>query len=158
MKLLYSHALWLAWLSEAYWRAGRLEDAPNSLDGPSISREIVRSEILVWALCLLGEIAAERDPLEVEQAEDHHRQALALAEAWHAPAQGPLSPRPRHLVYQGRPTGRTRRTIHRHRAIPCHGDDVLAPPEGGAGRGGEALSTCADRSDGIWLPTKPLVA
>jgi tetratricopeptide (TPR) repeat protein len=81
MKLLYSHALWLAWLSEAYWRVGRLEDAREcarrTLD---LSRDRQERGSLVWALYLLGEIAAQRDPLEAEPAEDHHRQALALAE------------------------------------------------------------------------------
>ena len=33
-----------------------------------------------WILRLLGEIAAHRDPPEAQQAEDHYRQALALAE------------------------------------------------------------------------------
>ena len=33
-----------------------------------------------YALRLLGEIAAQREPPEVEQAEAHYRQALALAE------------------------------------------------------------------------------
>ena len=32
------------------------------------------------ALRLLGEIAAHRDPPDIEKAEDHYRQALALAE------------------------------------------------------------------------------
>jgi tetratricopeptide (TPR) repeat protein len=81
MKLLYSHALWVAWLGEAYWRVGRLEDAlefaGRALD---LSRDRQERGSLVWALCLLGEIAAQRDPPEVEQAEDHYRQALALAE------------------------------------------------------------------------------
>ena len=34
-----------------------------------------------YALRLLGDIAARREPLEAEQAEAHYRQALALAEA-----------------------------------------------------------------------------
>ena len=33
-----------------------------------------------YALHLLGDIAAHREPLEVEPAETHYRQALALAE------------------------------------------------------------------------------
>jgi tetratricopeptide (TPR) repeat protein len=81
MQLLYSHALWIAWLSEAYWRAGRLEDAlafaRRALD---LSRDRQERGSLGRALCLLGEITAQRDPLEVEPAEDHYRQALALAE------------------------------------------------------------------------------
>jgi tetratricopeptide (TPR) repeat protein len=60
---------------------GRLEDAlefaRRTLD---LSRDRQERGSRVWALYLLGEIAAQRDPLEVEPAEDHHRQALALAE------------------------------------------------------------------------------
>jgi hypothetical protein len=33
-----------------------------------------------WTLRLLGEIAAQRDPRDVESAETHYRRALALAE------------------------------------------------------------------------------
>ena len=59
-----------------------------------------------YALRLLGEIAARREPPELEQAEAHYRQALALAERTrHAPAPGPLPPRPGHAVCRDWPAG-----------------------------------------------------
>ena len=56
----------------------------------------------------------------------------------HAPAPGPLPPGPRHAVCHDRPAGASsRRAIRGHRAVPCHGHDVLAAPDGsGAGAGG----------------------
>ena len=61
--------------------------------------------------------------------------------ARHAPAPGPLPPRPRHAVCQDRPAGAgPRRAVHGHRAVPRHGDDLLAAPDrGGAGAGGGAM-------------------
>ena len=54
-----------------------------------------------YALRLLGEIAARREPPEIEQAEAHYRQALALAEELGMrPLHGPLPPRPGHAVCQ----------------------------------------------------------
>ncbi len=46
----------------------------------ALSRERKERGYQARALWLLGEIAAHRDPPEVEQAEDHYRQAIALAE------------------------------------------------------------------------------
>ena len=59
----------------------------------------------------------------------------------HASAPGPLPPWPRHPVCQARPAGAgPRRVVHCYRAVPCHGDDLLAPRGGGcAGPGREAL-------------------
>lgn len=48
--------------------------------GLEISRERKQQGAQAWTLCQLGELHALRDPLEVEQAEDHYRQALALAD------------------------------------------------------------------------------
>jgi len=74
-------ALRLAWLSEAYLLAGRMEDA-IALAGRALelSREHKELGHQAWALRLFGEIAAQRDPPGVEPAEDAYRQALALAE------------------------------------------------------------------------------
>ena len=46
----------------------------------ALSRERKERGYQARAFWLLGEIAAHRDPPEVEQAEDHYRQAIALAE------------------------------------------------------------------------------
>jgi tetratricopeptide (TPR) repeat protein len=72
---------WLAYLSEAYLLAGRLDDAPR-LAGRSLALTRDRKERgnQAYALRLLGEIAAHRELRDVEQAEAHYRQALALAD------------------------------------------------------------------------------
>src|SRR5262249_35982126 len=58
----------------------------------------------------------------------------------HAPAPGPLPPRPRHAVRQDR-TGRagSHRVVHGHRDVRVDGHDLLAAPDrSGAGAGGGA--------------------
>jgi tetratricopeptide (TPR) repeat protein len=71
----------LASLSEAYLLAGRPDDAlPIAQRTLDVARRHQERGNEAWALRLLGEIAAQSDPLEVERAEDHYRQALALAE------------------------------------------------------------------------------
>jgi class 3 adenylate cyclase/tetratricopeptide (TPR) repeat protein len=76
-----AQALWFARLSEAYLLVGRTEDAleraQRALD---LSREYKQRGYQAYALRLLGEIAAQRDPPEVEPAEATYGQALALAE------------------------------------------------------------------------------
>jgi class 3 adenylate cyclase/tetratricopeptide (TPR) repeat protein len=68
-------------LSEAYLLAGRLEEtrqrAEQALD---LARQYQLRGNQVWALWLLGEVAARHTSLEVETAAAHYRQALALAE------------------------------------------------------------------------------
>jgi tetratricopeptide (TPR) repeat protein len=69
------------WLSEAYLLAGREADARAAAQ---------RALGLAWrhkergheayTLLLLGEIATREDPLDIGKAEEHYRQALALAE------------------------------------------------------------------------------
>jgi tetratricopeptide (TPR) repeat protein len=68
-------------LAEAHLLAGRVEEA-HQLAGQALefSRERKERGYQAWILRLLGEIAAQRDPLEVEQAEIYYRQALALTE------------------------------------------------------------------------------
>jgi tetratricopeptide (TPR) repeat protein len=74
-------ALWVARLSEGYLLAGRLEDATNhAMRAVELSREHQERGHQALSLRLLGEIAAYCDPPDVEQAETHYRQALALAE------------------------------------------------------------------------------
>jgi tetratricopeptide (TPR) repeat protein len=68
-------------LGEAHLLAGRLEEA-HTLAERTLALARTRQERTnqAYALRLLGEIAARRDPPEVEKAEDAYRQALALAE------------------------------------------------------------------------------
>ncbi|OGG50146.1 MAG: hypothetical protein A3F84_13670 [Candidatus Handelsmanbacteria bacterium RIFCSPLOWO2_12_FULL_64_10] len=68
-------------LGEAYLLCGRFEEASGlaarALDR---ARQYKQRGYEAYALRLSGEIASHRDPPEVEQAEEHYRQALALTE------------------------------------------------------------------------------
>ena len=68
-------------LGEAQLLAGRLEEA-HALAERTLAHARERQERghQAYALRLLGEIAAHREPPEVAPAEDYYRQALALAE------------------------------------------------------------------------------
>jgi class 3 adenylate cyclase/tetratricopeptide (TPR) repeat protein len=71
----------LAYLSEAYLLAGRMESALElALRALTLSREHKEQGHEAYALRLLGEITSRRAPPDVEQAENHYRQAMALAE------------------------------------------------------------------------------
>ena len=62
--------------------AGRLEEAQTlAKHALALDREYQERGYEAYALCLLGEIAAQRQPLEMAPAETHYQQALALAEA-----------------------------------------------------------------------------
>jgi tetratricopeptide (TPR) repeat protein len=73
-------SLYFGWLSEAYLLTGQPEKAAtlaeSSLDGARARRA---RGYEAWALRLLGEIAARRDPPGREIAEAHYRAALRLA-------------------------------------------------------------------------------
>ena len=68
-----------AHLGEAYLLAGRLEEA-SQLARPVLARarDFKQQGPEAYVLRLLGEIAAHRDSPEVEPAEAHYREALAL--------------------------------------------------------------------------------
>jgi tetratricopeptide (TPR) repeat protein len=69
-------------LGEAHLLAGRLEEAHALAERTlALTREHGERGHQAYALRLLGEIAARREPPEVEQAAAHYHQALALAEA-----------------------------------------------------------------------------
>jgi tetratricopeptide (TPR) repeat protein len=71
----------LAYLSEACLLAGRLADAQALAEQAlTLARQHQERGHEAYALRLLGEIAAHREPPEVEQAETLYRQALAMAE------------------------------------------------------------------------------
>ena len=71
--------LFLVYLGEAYVLAGRLEDALAFAGRAlTLARERGQRAYEAWALRLLGEVTARRDP--PEHADGHYRDALALAE------------------------------------------------------------------------------
>ena len=68
-------------LGEAQLLSGRLEEAHTLTERTlTLAREHQERGHQAYALRLLGDIAARRDPPEVEQAEAHYQHALALAE------------------------------------------------------------------------------
>jgi tetratricopeptide (TPR) repeat protein len=74
------YALTVAQLGEACVCAGRLEEAvDHARRALSVAREGGERGHEAWALRLLGEIASHRDPPNVEAAEKHYRESLALA-------------------------------------------------------------------------------
>jgi tetratricopeptide (TPR) repeat protein len=69
-------------LGEAQVLVGRLEEAQALAErAQALARAQQERGNQAYALRLLGEIAARREPPESAQAEAHYRQALALAEA-----------------------------------------------------------------------------
>ena len=73
-------SLRVASLSEATLLAGRLEEALSlAQQAIELARTHKERGNEAWILRLLGEIAARCDPPEVEQAETHYHEALALA-------------------------------------------------------------------------------
>jgi tetratricopeptide (TPR) repeat protein len=69
-------------LGEAQMLAGHLEEAHALAEQAlTLARTHQERGHQAYALRLFGEIAAQRDPPEVEQADAYYRQALALAEA-----------------------------------------------------------------------------
>jgi tetratricopeptide (TPR) repeat protein len=68
-------------LGEAQMLAGRLEEAQTLAERAlAIAREHQERGNQAYALRLLGDIAAQREPPESDQAGEYYRQALALAE------------------------------------------------------------------------------
>jgi predicted ATPase len=68
-------------LGEAQMLTGRLEEAHALAEGAlALAREHQERGNEAYALRLLGDIAAQREPPEIEKAEAHYQQALALAE------------------------------------------------------------------------------
>jgi class 3 adenylate cyclase/tetratricopeptide (TPR) repeat protein len=76
-----SLALVITNLSEASLLAGRLDDAGDlAVRALALSRERKQRGVQARALWLLGEIALQRNPPDMDQAEGHYQQALALAD------------------------------------------------------------------------------
>jgi tetratricopeptide (TPR) repeat protein len=74
------HARLVSYLSEAYLLDGRPEEAlVLAVSALELSCNRKEQGFQAWALRLLGEIHAQRDPPAVEPAEASYQQALALA-------------------------------------------------------------------------------
>jgi tetratricopeptide (TPR) repeat protein len=74
-----ARSLFVSELAEGYFLAGRLDEATGSaMSALDLARGLKERGFEGWTLRLLGEIHAHRDPLDVKQAEDSFRQALAL--------------------------------------------------------------------------------
>jgi tetratricopeptide (TPR) repeat protein len=81
MGFMADQALRVVLLGEAYLLASRLGEAyTQAQHALEFSRAHQERGHEAYALWLLGEIAAQQEPLEAEQATAHYRQALALAE------------------------------------------------------------------------------
>jgi tetratricopeptide (TPR) repeat protein len=72
---------WLAYLSDVYLRAGRLDDAPTMAERLlALGRERRERSTEARGWHLFGEIAIQCESPHAEEAEAPYRQALALAE------------------------------------------------------------------------------
>jgi class 3 adenylate cyclase/tetratricopeptide (TPR) repeat protein len=81
MGLMFQQALVVAWLSEMFLRAGRIQEAiSNATHALQLARRHQERGHEAYALRLHGDIAAHRDLPERVQAETYYHQALALAE------------------------------------------------------------------------------
>jgi len=75
------HSRRVAYLSEAYLLAGHMDKAAAlARRALAFARDLNARGYEAYAFRLLGEIHSHQDPLEVEPAEAHYRQALALAQ------------------------------------------------------------------------------
>jgi tetratricopeptide (TPR) repeat protein len=76
------HSRLTVWLGETLMRADQLEDALAQAERAlALTRKRGERGLEAWAFCLLGEVASRRELPEVEAAEGHYRQALALGDA-----------------------------------------------------------------------------
>src|SRR4029453_12006462 len=75
------HTLYVVHLSRAYFLAGRTEEAlERAQQALSLAQDHKQRGYQAYALCLLGDIVARREPPESALAAAHAQQALALAE------------------------------------------------------------------------------
>jgi tetratricopeptide (TPR) repeat protein len=81
LNILSQHSLTVVHLAEAYLLAGQMQEAYTQAQyALEFSRAHQERGYEAYALRLLGEIAVHHDPPEIEPAEVHYRQALALAD------------------------------------------------------------------------------
>ena len=135
-------ALFTSFLGEAQLLAGHLEEALSvAAQALALTRDRKERGHEAWALRLLGEIHAYRDPPEAEVAEEYYRESLTLAEE--------LGMRPlvAHCHFGvGTLIGRNRRLGEGAEALDDGGNDVsgdghgLLAGEGGGGPRGYRLT------------------
>ncbi|HSD50572.1 MAG TPA: adenylate cyclase, partial [Candidatus Methylomirabilis sp.] len=81
MRLVAHQSIRVAYLSEAYLLAGRMDDATRfARHALNLSRNHKERGHEGWALRLLGEVASHPDAPDGQMAEGHYRQAMALAD------------------------------------------------------------------------------
>jgi tetratricopeptide (TPR) repeat protein len=81
MRRMDYYSLWVTWLGEAYLLAERQDKALLFAERAlELSRQYKERGHQAYVLRLLGEIAARRDPPDIEQAEAFYKQALSHAE------------------------------------------------------------------------------
>ena len=81
MHYMVDYALRVVWQGEVYLLAGRLDEASTQAQRAlKFAQAHQERGHEAYALRLLGEIAAQREPPAAEQAEAHYQQALALAQ------------------------------------------------------------------------------
>jgi len=81
MRQTVGQSLWTSQLSEAYLLDGRIDEATDlARRALELSREGKAWSQRAWALRILGDITSQSEPPEVDNAEEHYREALALAE------------------------------------------------------------------------------
>ncbi len=80
MKLVSDHLLGAIPLAEVWLSTGHIEDAANlGREAFDLARKHKQRGHEVYALRLLGEVAAHRVPCDAQEAEVHYRSALGLA-------------------------------------------------------------------------------
>ncbi len=81
MKFLPCNSVWIVWWGEAYLLGGQADDAMDrAVRALELARVQKEPAYEAYALHLLGEIAARRDPLISDSAERRYGEALAIAE------------------------------------------------------------------------------
>ena len=118
-------------LGEAQLLAGRLEEAHALAERAlALAREHQERGHQAYALRLLGEIAARREPRSASRPKPTtarpspwpRNSACARSRPTATAASAPCMP--------DRPAGAgPHRAVHRHRPVPCHGHDLLAAPD-----------------------------
>ena len=130
-------------LGEAHFLVGHLEEAHALAEqARAFARAHQERGNEAYALRLLGDMVAQREPPECGQASGLLPPGLDPRRSpGHAPAPGPLPPRPRHAVCRDRPAGAgPYRAVDGYRDVSRYGDDLLAPGDrGGTGAGGDGV-------------------